>query len=549
MEKVASTYLKELNIPASKNYFEKLVTSHPDYPSILSVSDTFERLGIRHNVARIKKDDLSRVPFPYLLHLDRGSGKFLLIRDQNDVEINEEKLEAWDGVVMLAEPTRTINDAVNDQYLSEERFNKISTILFASSAALLLILFVLRRFSEGENILWAALLLLATAIGGVVLGYLLIAKDLGIQYKAVDSFCNAGKNTNCDRLLKSQNATIFGPFKLSDAVLSYFTFQLIVLGFFVPVMEEASEFLWILSTGSILAIPVVVYSVYLQGAVLKSWCRLCLLVDAVLLIQAALFGWMYMANIIVWSDADVWATGLSTLLLLATASLIFLLKSKIEAGQRAEKSERSANRIKYDSDVFTHLLFKERKIDHTPFEQEFIVGKTEGPIRILMAANLECESCGESFEDAVELVEKYPDIMNLSIRFLITDNSNGRQKSLGQYHYFLNYWLSNIYNRKDASGRSVKLFQDWFNLKYTNKFKKTYRMKRNGVSDEITLLVALHNAWFNKTGIEKTPKFFINGYQLPKNYQISDIKKMMPTLIEGLKKGILRDRKEITSKS
>jgi len=75
MEQAFADYLTALNIPVSRRYFRKRIASHPDYPSLLSISDTFEQLGIPHGVAHLEKEQLGTLTFPYVLYLEKGSGR------------------------------------------------------------------------------------------------------------------------------------------------------------------------------------------------------------------------------------------------------------------------------------------------------------------------------------------------------------------------------------------------------------------------------------------------------------------------------------------
>jgi hypothetical protein len=69
MEKIFADYLAALNIPVSRRFFRKQLASHPDYPSLLSVSDTLQKLGIPHGVARMDRENLENLEHPYVLHL------------------------------------------------------------------------------------------------------------------------------------------------------------------------------------------------------------------------------------------------------------------------------------------------------------------------------------------------------------------------------------------------------------------------------------------------------------------------------------------------
>ncbi len=69
MEQVVVDYLKYLGIPVSEKYRKKIILSHPDYPSLLTISDTLEKLGIPSQIGRIEKRHLPKVEFPFLTQI------------------------------------------------------------------------------------------------------------------------------------------------------------------------------------------------------------------------------------------------------------------------------------------------------------------------------------------------------------------------------------------------------------------------------------------------------------------------------------------------
>jgi len=516
MEQAFADYLTTLHIPISRKYFRKRVASHPDYPSLLSISDTLEHLGIPHGAARMDRAGLEKLECPYVLHLDKGTGTFILIKEDSDLAGQTDIPEDWNGIVLKAEAPETIEDEENREYLANEKAARFAFgLLILSVMAMIAMSWV-----PGFN--WLAILLPATAIAGVVLGYLLVAKDLGVKYDAVESFCNAGQKTNCDRVLRSDEATLFGRFSLSDAVLSYFAAQLIVIALLIPAAGSASPLWLMLAAIGVLSLPVVAYSFWLQGVKFKTWCRLCLLVAGVLVVQAGLFGAIVAAGEFNLADLSLQAVGLIVGLFFSTGSLVFIFKTRLKEGTEAEQAEAAANRVKYDPAVFTHLLLQQPQADCTPFEQELLIGKPEASMNITMAASLGCSPCKDGFEKAKQLVSRFPGIVNLSVRLSVSKNGNDPETDPGRY--FLGYWMKQVYNTNDQTEQTEKLLQDWFELADLNAFREKYPFQTNGHDSELETLTDRHTAWFDKAGIKGTPTFFVNGYQLPGQYRMEDLR-------------------------
>src|SRR5690606_37892792 len=115
----------------------------------------------------------------------------------------------------------------------------------------------------------------------------------------------------------------------------------------------------ILSITGVLALPVVVFSVYYQYAVAKIWCRLCLIVDGLLIIQALVFGYGLFTGTLTISIS------LFVLMPMAAFALFVLLavisvKARIGQYQKLVQLE-SDNLIKFNPVVFITLLHQQKK--------------------------------------------------------------------------------------------------------------------------------------------------------------------------------------------
>jgi uncharacterized membrane protein len=526
MEKVISEYLAYLNIPVSKKYCQQCMVSHPNYPSLLSVADTLERLGIKHQIARIKEKQLSDLSFPYMLQFDKHAGTLALIKDQKDLDAHKADMEYWDGVVIIVEPTQTITDEEHNKQYSQEKLqlNYAATAILALSALLCLLIIPYGSWLYG--------LLSATSVGGIVVGYLLLAKDLGVTYAPVEEFCNAGKRTNCDRILHAKDAQLFSFFTFTDATASYFVFQLIAIGLFIPLFEDSASFLVPLAAASLLAIPIVAYSLYYQYAVASTWCRLCLIVDGILVVQVALFAAMrYSRKMFTWGAGRVIPVCIMVLLFLVIASLVVLLKNKLKATNEASRDATAAKRVKHDPQVFAHLLLQEEKMNTTPFEPEMLIGNSYAPIKVTMIINLHCNPCRIAFQTVTQLLSAYPQKVSFAVR--LTKGMNKAMGELSASTYFIRYWQTYIMGRKNISFHTQRLLQDWYEQMDSETFINQYPLdgELRPEFDGSESLEEQHYRWIQQNNITATPAFFINGHKIPENYRIQDLQAFLPGLV------------------
>ncbi len=520
MEKAITEYLSKLNIPISVRYCKKRIASHPDYPSILAMADTLQQFGITHTVARVNKENLSELPLPILLHLDTAGGSLFPVYDVKDLEAAKEKLNNWSGVLIKAEPAAEIADKENAKVLGEEKRFKIFASTLMIAVVGLVTIPLLLSFS------WPQLFLLITALAGVVTGYVLFAKDLGITYQAVESFCSAGTGAGCGKVLRSEEGKLFGFITFSDLTLGYFAAQLIAIGIFVP-LWAGNSLLSILGWLSILALPMIGYSLWLQAFKIKEWCRLCLVVSGILALQASIFGQVFYSGLMNPMALDLPEAIMNLLLFGLAGSSLLLLKQTIQQKNRAVQNEMSAARLKNSPEVFTSLLYKQRQVDTTSFEHDFLIGSPDAPVKLTMAVNLFCGPCKNELEQAKELMSIYPGQVSLSLRFL-KSGDKGETSGL-----LLKTWLGSLKQRNNGLPNGQALIEAWYEVMDTEKFTDS-NLLNGAVSDkELKEYSQAHYGWIKQAGITKTPTTFMNGYELPTAYRMKDMVPLIPGLADA----------------
>lgn len=443
---------------------------------------------------------------------------------------HQSNIETWEGVVLKAKATDSITDKKhNEQYTRENNRRKLSAVLAIS----LLGLMVLPALQVTS---WLYLSLIATSVAGAVTGYLLIAKDLGVTYKPIEKFCNAGKGTNCDRILNAEDANLFGFISFTDAAASYFFFQLLVVGLFIPFFESAATFLFILGAASMLNIPVIGYSIYYQAVKAKTWCRLCVSVDAILGLQSGFFALMFLEQMFVLTNVQLLPLFISALLFTAVTSSVLLLKNRLKTTAKSRKEVIASNRVKYDPGIFMRILKREEKVDTTSFLPEMIVGNREALVRIIMAANLHCNPCSMAFDTVNQILASYPKKCCFSFRF-----TRGMDNTVGELSastYLIRYWQQFIHGRSNETDRTKSMLVDWYTQMNPELFAKKYPLRdgvvkimgENSKEPEIQ-----HYEWVKQNEIRRTPTFFINGSRMPQNYRVEDLMAMMPGLAAGWK--------------
>jgi len=115
-------WLHQLGIPASKKYLKNQLLSHPDYPSLASITDVLDELDIENTAIEIEKEQLPELPVPFLAHLRSNGGEYVIIKNRDNLERQFPKFfERWDGVVVLAEKPANWHHQENGRELKKKR--------------------------------------------------------------------------------------------------------------------------------------------------------------------------------------------------------------------------------------------------------------------------------------------------------------------------------------------------------------------------------------------------------------------------------------------
>jgi thiol-disulfide isomerase/thioredoxin len=221
---------------------------------------------------------------------------------------------------------------------------------------------------------------------------------------------------------------------------------------------------------------------------------------------------------------------LSTFLLFFTAAAWLWLKPLLKENKKLGTENFAGKRFKYNADLFMALLEKQRKVNTTPFENDLQLGNPEAPLQIMVACNPYCGPCAKAHEVLHELLEKND--IGLTVRFTIT-TENKEDKKL-----FAAKYIHQLVNGKGPEYKRMVLY-DWYKIMDIEKFQQKHPAKiqidkTNGnetsetVSDSpsdggVINAFLQQEKWSDESTITFTPTIFINGNEMPKQYNVNDL--------------------------
>lgn len=522
MENEIIGFLEKLRIPVSKKYVRQFILSHADYPSLLCVSDLLENLGLDFEIKRLEICDLREIHIPFLLISEHGRPEFNLVQSQKDLGQLKVRNEFGSAVMIKVKPTLEILNEQHRKSYSRQKSLKWIVIMVVS------FLITLMTFSLILSFSWFGLIWIVISAFGLLTSYLIYSKDLGFKFAAVEKFCNFGKNASCDKVLESDNSKVLGNIKFSDLILSFFIFQLVVF-YISGFSNQLSNMTWFLFLVlSALALPVIFYSIYIQYYVLKSWCRLCILVSLVLIFQFAMISWKLYSILLDLTSVEY--LGITTMAFIypIILGITYVARNNMEEINESYLSMFRASRIKNSPEVFNFLLRQQKKVDFTTVVQEMVIGNRNAPVQIIFVSNLYCTPCKVMHEEASLIVNLNPRDVAITFRFVkVRKNFN---ENISTSQYIFQYWLENIYGKQDESNLTNIMLHNWYGQMDIIKFSENHRIIGE-ISEDVYKIEAIHEAWIDEAKVVRTPTIFINGYELPSTYNLEDLK----ILILGLR--------------
>jgi len=527
-DEIAVRFCKQLNVSVTETTIKKEVTEHPDYPSLLSISDALRSYHVESLSLKTTIDNFSRFPVPFIAQIKGDHSKFTLFAIVNNIAsdnainwFNPEKRknesstvlefgEIFAGYVMLAEA----DEKSSEQDFENKRKSEQIQIFWngAISFAFPLLFILISIFSAIKHGFVNSVLPICfglTTLVGTITGALLLLYEVDQFNPTLQKVCHAGRKTNCAAILNSGASRILG-ISWSTIGFTYFFGILLSLMLSGIVNHEAlSIAAWL----NLVALPYVLFSLYYQWKIAKQWCPMCLVIQLVLVLQF----------IIAFTGAFYQSLGLLEFQILLTFTLSFvlvfitvqLLMPALKKAKEGKFVTHELTRLKHNQDIFNAQLSKQNQIMESTEGLGLVLGNPNASIKLIKVCNPYCGPCAKAHPIIEDLLSNNPDIQ-LQIIFTVTP-AEGDYQNLPVKHFLA------IERERDKETLKQSL-NDWYlsEKKDYNEFKNHHPIDKESLSDIDKIKVM--RDWCDKANIAFTPTFFINGYQLPEMYTVSDLK-------------------------
>ena len=384
--------------------------------------------------------------------------------------------------------------------------------------ASLLAVFILSTYSSALSFAFYATFL--AAVVGIFISVAILKQEFGIRSAIGDAFCSSeSEKKDCNAVLTSKGANIFGNYKLSDLSLIYFVG--LTLGTFLLAIQGLSLQLvyWI----GIVSLPITLYSIFYQAFTVKTWCLLCLSIVGLLWIQAGIPFLL---------DSFSFGLELNNVELL-TIVIGFLASFSIWSYVKPKYTEAKENQIykldyykfKRKYSLFTTLLRNSAQLDTTlNNKDEIVFGNPDAKVEIVVVTNPFCGHCKPVHTIVEGILEQFNNDVRIAIRFNVFMNDKDGDVIT------ITTNLLHIYHQKGQKA-CLEAMDDAYNNMKPKEWIDTWAQK-NIDKDRFFKSLEVQKDWCGDNKINFTPEILVNGYSFPKEYDRKDISFFIEELSE-----------------
>jgi hypothetical protein len=487
-------FLKANKIPVAKDWLQKTIESHPDFPSLLCISETLKVAGINCVTHKINISNINDIYLPALFHLQNDD----VIVITNKKLYTEKLLSQITGVIININ-SKNISSLYKSEIKKERKNNQAISI----AIGLTILLFSIILFEKSKL---ANTLLVLTSIVGLYICFQVFYKENGNAAIWANKACKALGN-GCDKVLNSSLSNGILGIKIVDAAFVYF-FTLL----FFSILEDN---LLLVYYAILLAIPIIIFSIIYQKTKVKGWCALCLLIGLIVLIQVLL----------VWNTKEIFYNKLTlkSIIHFGIYGLIsfvwFQFKLFYKLNEENKKITIDYQKIRRDAKNFIISLKSEKRVKYFETNTEMIFGNVIAPLQILIVCQPYCIPCAITHKKVDEILKIHKNNICLKIVWLANNQSSQKAVSL----------IFDVVSYQTKENALLKI-NEWFSVMNYESYLNNNIISTNQKNSKIN--IDEQNKWVIQNKIVVTPTIFINNHEIPKIYTIEDISIMIPNLLE-----------------
>ncbi len=515
--------LRSLKIAVDPEIIIAELEKHPDYPSLLAISDVLTVFNVENVALRVNFNELGDVTVPFLAHTNGGDmvlvkkaekAYYHLSSDKwNNHKVNADEFKKmYNGVVLTAAPSVETESPAKISFLLKQ----IKTpSMFACTLLILASALLFHTGYISRIDLPLALLTLFKTIG-LITSLLLLIQSIDSNNPLVQVVCQTRGKTDCNAILSSKAAKlqIAEGVQLSWSEVGFFyfagTWLLLLFG-------GNSHVEWqIIALLNFISLPYTVYSIYYQGRVAKQWCVLCCTIQAVLWLE---FICIVRQNFRSFGEGSGGAATLSTIFICLVLPFVLWLSLKplFLKLQMLGPLKQQLRKFKYNAELFNKMLTEQPKYAQPDTNWSIVLGNAGAENIVTMVSSPYCPPCSKTHEQLDDLLKERSDVQ---ARIVFTANNDERDRNTLISRHLMA--LNDVADKATVK----KALHDWYEQKQKN-YEAWASIYPVELEQSGFYKIDKQHDWCQMAEVTATPTLLLNGYRLPGLYQLSDLKYMI----------------------
>jgi len=525
--------LKKYKIPATKEKIEETLLSHPDFPSLLSVSEALLEWGLKSEALLGHVEELSKAELLGIVHMNDDRFLILTEIDKDFVGLIDWKnnyycytfrefQQAWTGVILKISPGIQTGEWNYKRNKRDEVF--ANTRQFSLFVVLpLMLFFILLTGIEEESVFSVYTGILATKFLGLFLTILLGLSHTGHE-NLLNKSCTTDPKSRCSLVINSPAGHILG-IPIADIGLLYFSGGLIAI-VFSQILGVMAPNIYLLGIVNSIILPFTLFSIFYQGFILHTFCWMCTSVQILLWVEFLLFNIFhnrYLDNLSLSSFIPL-IFGFSTALII-WSSLRFVLS---EFGKK-KRLENELSRLKRGSSYIDLILNESPQFNRGQFSFDIVLGAKNAEIDVTLVIKPLCRYCKDSIEQLFRLIQFSENRIKGIVRFQFNLEQVNSTKSQKYRSYKFIIQALSLAQAGDQE-KLILLFKGWFSGAYRFKGKKVELWleeftKPNQIQvQDAEVALKSQYAWSMKYLQATVPAILINHKLVPSHLELEDLK-------------------------
>ncbi|SDT43497.1 Thioredoxin [Mucilaginibacter mallensis] len=507
--------IKELHIPVTSQSVEDELQKHPEFNSLLGISDVLNNWNVPNVAYALSFDELSDADItdPFIAYLSEKQFALVHSLDSKKAIVSDETWSRYvlpidefkrkyAGTILVAEKDHDSGERNYVANRQKEIAAKLRIPFVITSCIIFTFFFILHK-SDRYDFNGDVIFLNAIKLLGLTTTILLLIQSVDATNPLIQKLCGGDDNENCNAILSSKSAKITDQLNWSELGFFYFSGTWLAL-FFIG----DNSVMRVLAILNLMCLPYTFYSIYYQWRIAKQWCKFCCVVQGLLWLE---FGGFlpFLMNTIKLPSLAEWANLIITMMI--PIILWIFVKPYIVLSGQVQPLILQLRNFKYSSDLFNKMLHSGAKYSLPKEEYSLIIGNRQAEHTITMVSNPYCQPCSKA-HTAMEWIHSRNDV-KLQVVFVV--NKDDDDKKVGVVTRLMSL-------QSEQNDLSLKFaLDDWYENKNYESWTKRHPVKNLASYSEA---LQKQSEWCSIAEVAATPTIFINGRKLPANYQPEDIK-------------------------